>query len=320
MAKKNLILGTVMNYKFHDIKVFLSSLRSTGYSGDIVLFHSNIALRTIRRLRRMGVMAFPFVSSFPHLDPSLAKHVTKWADEKRVRTLSIFCFRHLLAYCYLKEFAEKYQYVMLSDIRDVIFQKDPFDFPINEKLCCFKERESISLRQHHMNAWWMELAFGRSTLERLGDNPIVCAGVTIGPTNLMTDYLERMIDLFIRAPGNWEAGVLMDQAVHNYLVYNGLLPEMAVYGNDTGPVFTVGMEERISINQSGVIVNKRGDVPNIVHQYDRHWEVAKRFCGFRIIFKHHWSQFRIAFSKSLSVHTPNFHRMLVRARKTFIQS
>jgi hypothetical protein len=332
IEKKNLILGSVMNYRFDVIKPFLSTLRLTGYLGDIVLFHSNITTRTIKHLREMGVLPIPFDSSFPHLEPTLAKYLNRWANDERIGTLGFYCFRYLLAYCYLKEFVQKYQYIMLTDVRDVIFQKDPFNFPIGNKLCCFMEREGISLRQEPVDAWWMEQAFNRSTLERLGDNPIVCSGVTIAPPNLMTDYVERMIDLFMAAPGRgWEARPGMDQAMHNYLIYNGLLPEIALYANNTSPVFTVGLEDNISLNQSGFIVNKRGDIPNIVHQYDRHWQVAKGFYSFRIIYKHYlttiwmhhvtiwssrWVLFRAAFSKALSIHMPRTHRTLVRARMT----
>ena len=172
-VKKNLILGTVMHYKFHIIKPFFSTLRLTGYSGDVALFHSNIDLHTVNQLRQTGVMLIPFKTLFPHLEPALARHLNRWADEKRVSTLNFLCMRYLLAYCYLQEFAEKYQYVMLSDIRDVIFQKDPFNFSIGEKLCCFLEREGVSLGQHPDNAGWVEFAFDKPTLERLSDNPIV---------------------------------------------------------------------------------------------------------------------------------------------------
>ncbi len=325
-----------MNYKFDVIKPFLSSLRLTGYSGDVVFFHSNIGTRTLKQLRGMGVMLVPFVSSFPHLNPILARHLTRWADNNRIRTLGFSCFRFLLAYCYLKEFSEKYQYVMLTDIRDVIFQNDPFNFPLSDKLCCFTEREDLALRQEPVDAFWMERAFDRSTLDQLGDNPIVCSGVTIGPPNLMIHYLEEMINLFMSAPGKgWETRPGIDQAIHNYLVHKGLLPGVKLYANNSGPVFTAGLEDNISLNEFGIILNKRGNVPNIVHQYDRHWQVAKRFYSFRIICKHHlttiwmhhwtiwsrrWALARPAFSKALSKHTPRFHRMLVRARKAFRQS
>jgi hypothetical protein len=319
-AKKNLILGTVMHYEYDVIKPFVSSLRSTDYSGDIVLFHSNIALRTLKRLRRKGVTLISFDHAFPHLDRTLAKYVTRWADNRRIRTLGVYCFRYLLAYCYLNEFREKYHYVMVTDVRDVIFQNDPFNFPIGNKLCCFMEREGTSLGREPANAEWLELAFDKPTLERLNDKPIVCSGVTIGPSNLMIDYLETMIEIFVSAPGKgWEIGKWgLDQPVHNYLIYTQPLPEIVLYANDAGPVLTVGIEDKVSVNRSGVIVNKRNHVPNIVHQYDRHWHVAKRLYSFRTIWKHHGGS-RAVFSTAVSLHAPQLHRMLVRARNAFFQ-
>src|SRR5262249_46053593 len=204
------------------------------------------------------------------------------------------------------------------------FQKDPFNFSIGEKLCCFLEREGVSLGQHPDNAGWVEFAFDKPTLERLSDNPIACAGITIGPTNLIIDYLEKMIDLFMRAPGKaWEVALpvagqtsafqksrAIDQAVHNYLVFEGLLPELTLYPNDGGPVLTLGIEDNVSLNNSGLIVNKRGDIPNVVHQYDRHWHVAKRYYGFRLI----WKERLRPLAKALSVRAPKFYELLGKAR------
>ena len=324
LQKKNLILGTITHYKFHVIKPFFSTLRSTGYSGDVTLFHANIPLHTVHQLRQRGVVLIPFESLFPHLQPILAKHLTRWVDKKRVSTLDLSCLRYLFAYCYLKEFGGQYKHVMLTDIRDVIFQKDPFNFSIGEKLCCFLEREGVSLGQQYDNAEWMELAFGEATREQLSDSPIVCSGVTIGPTDLIIDYLEKMADLFMRAPGKgWEVAPMagqisgqkwtgLDQGVHNYLVFNALLPRFTLYPNDGGPVLTVGIEDKVSLNNCGFIVNKCGDVPNIVHQYDRHWHVAKRYYSLRVIWKHGWLA-------ALTASAFKFHRLLVKARDTLFQ-
>jgi hypothetical protein len=329
LQRKNLILGTIMHYKFHIIRPFFSTLSSTGYTGDVALFHSSVGLRAVSQLRKRGVILVPFGITPPYLEPVLAKHLVRWADEKRLITLNLSCFRFLLAYCYLKEFAEKYQYVMLSDIRDVIFQKDPFNFSIGKNLCCFLEREGVSLGQQPHNAEWMEVAFDKPTLERLSGNPIVCSGITIGPTNLIIDYLEKMIELFMRAPGKaWEVAqpvagtqksLAIDQAVHNYLMSSGLLTEFTLYPNDDGPVFTVGIEDSISLNNSGLIINNRGVVPNVVHQYDRHWNVAKRYYSVRLLCKYGWPRVRPAFSKALSEHTPKFHQILLFARTKFFR-
>jgi hypothetical protein len=305
IPEKNLILGTIAHYDFPVLKPFFSTLRSTNYSGDVVLFHSDIAPPTTDRLRRLGATLVPFEKFFPYLQPTLAKHLIRWADDKRISSLNIYCFRYLLAYAYLKEFGEKYQHVMLTDVRDVIFQKDPFNFPIDAKLCCFLEREGVSLGQQPINANWIELAFDKTTLEQLSDNPIACAGTTIGPTGLIIDYLEKMIDLFLKAPGKGvETAVQgIDQAMHNYLVFNGALPELRLFQNNDGPVLTLGIEDSISTNRFGLIVNKRNDAPNVVHQYDRHWQFAKRYHSVQTILRY-----------APNTHIPKFSRFLLQVR------
>jgi hypothetical protein len=79
VAKKNLIVGTIMHYDFDRVEPFFSSLSSTKYSGDIVLFYSDVPLWTIKLLRRKGAILIPFERSFPHLEPSLAKHACRKA-------------------------------------------------------------------------------------------------------------------------------------------------------------------------------------------------------------------------------------------------
>jgi hypothetical protein len=204
---------------------------------------------------------------------------------------------------------------MLTDVRDVIFQSDPFNFRIGDKLCCFAEREGATLGQSPLNSEWLERAFGTDTLDQLRDKSIVCSGITIGQSNLVLAYSAKMVDLFLSAHGWQGATPGLDQAVHNYLIYKGLLPAIEVYPNDAGPVFTLAIEKSVSVNGSGRIVNKRGMVPNVVHQYDRHWQVAKRLYSFRTIWKYHGG-LRMAFSTALDIHAPKLQRLLRTVRDT----
>jgi hypothetical protein len=315
-AKTNLILGTITNYKFYVIEPFLKTLKQSGYTGDIVFLYSKIDQHTLARLRQAGVMLVPFTDSFPYLDASLAKHI-RWPEGRRIRTLGLFTLRHLLAYCFLRECAEKYQYVMLSDIRDVIFQKDPFNFCIDAKLCCFGEKEGAKLGEDSINAQWIESAFDRATLEGISDRQIVCAGVTIGPTSAIIDYLEKMIDLILHAPGTgWELAVQggIDQGVHNVLVHNYPPEKIALFENNSGPVFTLVLEDSVSMTKSGDVINKNGGVPNVVHQYDRHWQIARRHYGFRLQIKHHLARARALVSRSLRTYAPTVYGALRRVR------
>ena len=329
VAKKNLILGTITRYKFHVIEPFFTSLKLTGYAGDVVIFYSGVNQRTLARMKDMGIILIPFAENFPYLDANLAKHI-HWSAHKRLRTLSIYNLRYLLAYCYLMEFADKYQYVMLSDIRDVIFQKDPFDFPLGAELCCFGEKEGVTLGEDPINAQWIESAFDKSTLQKISDRQIVCSGITIGPSSLILQYLEKFIDLILQSPGKgWDfvqRGIHgsplngLDQGIHNYLVHNCLIPKIALYENNRGPVLTLGLEDSILVNESGTILNNHGDMPNVVHQYDRHWPIAKRHYGFRLRTNHYLDRAKAPVSKGLRTFTPTFHRALLRARAFLFRS
>lgn len=321
-TKKNLIVGTITGYKFHVIEPFLTSLKRTGYDGDIAFFHARIGARTRARLVHAGVILVPFEEKFPYLDQCFARHI-RWPVGKRLRTLSLFSLRHLLAYCFLSEVADKYENVMLSDIRDVIFQKDPFDFSIGSKLCCFGEKEGAKLGEDAFNAQWIEGAFDKSALEKLSDRQIMCAGVTIGPLPAVIDYLDKMIDLILHAPGKlWELPFLggIDQGVHNYLIYNLLQPKISIFENNNGPVLTLALEDSVLVNKRGQIINKNGDVPNVVHQYDRHWKIARRYFGLRLLLEDSYARAWTSVSNFLKANAPTLYSMLLRARTFSLRS
>ena len=54
----------------------------------------------------------------------------------------------------------------------------------------------------------------------------------------------------------------IDQAVHNYLIYEDLLPAINVYENNDGPVLTLGLEDKV-FYANGVIKNSRGQLHHI---------------------------------------------------------
>ena len=92
MTRKNLIVGTILHYDFDRVEPFFSSLSSTKYSGDLVLFYSDVPLWTIKLLRRKGAILIPFERSFPHLEPSLAKHASRWATPNAFTFLACTVF------------------------------------------------------------------------------------------------------------------------------------------------------------------------------------------------------------------------------------
>jgi hypothetical protein len=62
----------------------------------------------------------------------------------------------------------------------------------------------------------------------------------------------------------------IDQAAHNYLVWNGLLPASDLVPNGKGAVLTLGGALSFELDDAGRVANQDGTIPTVVHQYDRH--------------------------------------------------
>ena len=104
------------------------------------------------------------------------------------------------------------------------------------------------------------------TLEDLKNRSIVCAGVTCGSVPEMAAYTDLMCSTLGGIPSQFAH----DQAVHNVLVYK-CLAHVRVFANEESPVYTVGYLPRESVQVvDGLIHNKAGKVPAVVHQWDRH--------------------------------------------------
>ena len=316
--KKNLILGTIANYDFEVLRPFLMTLRKTGYAGDIVFFYSNISEKTLQKLKGFGVALVPFSTVFPYLDATFSKHIVWPSNGRRITSLKVHSLRFLLEYCYLTEYGDKYIYVMHTDTRDVIFQKDPFEFPIDKHLCCFTENEKMSIGDSEINARWIRTDFGDEMLVDLADKPIVCSGVTIGPVEAMLHYLQIFIDTMVKYDvpklvGSIEA----DQSVHNYIIHRNLVPDLMLYKNNAGPVLTLALEDRVYLTSDGLIRNQQGEIPAVVHQYDRHWHIAKRYWSLRFIWRMRIAYVRGKLAQVMCLHAPALYRAFMSVRLAF---
>ncbi|MHA1299680.1 MAG: hypothetical protein ACTSO9_09615 [Candidatus Helarchaeota archaeon] len=273
-TKKNLILGVAKGYNYDEIKPFIISLKNSGFEGDLCLFVSNINMKTYKSLIKQGVKLVSFTDEFPFI-PNIS-------DIKRIlpnisfNKMDVDCSRYIMYYIYLFIHGKKYSNVMLTDVRDVAFQRDPFDFKHINGLCCFLEDKHMKINKCGVNSGWIKHAFGEKILEEIGHNYISCSGVTIGETSRVMKYLKQMIDWFTQI--KLIRGI--DQGIHNYLIYTNQLDEIKLFENEEGPVYTVGHKRKntFRFNKEGLLINDSGMVINVLHQYDRHDVLIKYVC------------------------------------------
>lgn len=155
----------------------------------------------------------------------------------------------------------EYKTIITSDIRDVIFQKNPDNIQHSD-LDFFLEDESMTITACPFNSVWIRDGFGKEWLDKIGHNNISCAGVVIGKPENILCYYKKMQEISSSKHAN-------DQGIHNFLLYSGQI-NARIIKNDDGEVYTIGYTKKVVVNNH-IIYNKNGKIPAIVHQYDRHF-------------------------------------------------
>lgn len=249
MSASNLILGLAAGYHYGDVRPFLLSLEQSGFSGECVLFVSDTT-RDLERIGEHNVTIIPLERS------EGLEHVPYNA------------LRYFLYLDFLTDSETEYDRIFISDVRDVVFQRDPFDFPWESSICCTLEDQRMMLGTCPHNAHWIRAHQGADALVSVCGNSISCSGTTMADHSGMIGYLEVLTSRLLPFE-NVERMAGYDQGVHNVLVHTGELGEMTLYDN-SGPILTLGYTKgEPVIDDEGYVLNESGERAHIVHQYDR---------------------------------------------------
>lgn len=289
------MIGAAVGYPAHLIAPFIESLRRAGYRGDV-------ALVVDRRLARVGkrdplfrdVAFITAMQWVPMLFGLLgqgrrrrlfplwrAVSIVAWTVLATMRGLlrpplwlvgallpptesRFLVFERYLA-------GADYDRVLISDVRDVLFQRDPFETLPARGLAVSIESRQLTLTSEAHNAAWLRLAYGAEVLERIGERPVSCSGVTTGDRDAVRRYLRLMCREILRLPWRALGRSGVDQAVHNYLLWTGQLGDVHALETLAGPVATLGAmpDGQFRFDVRGRLIDDDGHVIAVVHQYDR---------------------------------------------------
>lgn len=261
-----LIVGLATSYRFEALAPFLHSLAETAYRGSVVLYVGGQTRGCLQKLHDLGVEtreAAPFLS--PDTDPQFARYA-----------MYLDC---------LSKWPNALNFVMLSDIRDVVFQSNPAaqSAILDARRPCLHtwlEHDGLDLLREPTNRDWISLAYGPTELRRLAGQPISCSGISMGNHAGALAYIAAMLEearnqrLTLRYKG-------VDQGIHNYLIWNRRAPWSVVRRNGEH-VLTLGIDRsETHVVQDDTVYLKDGTVPAVLHQWDRHPKltelVARRF-------------------------------------------
>jgi hypothetical protein len=278
--KNCLVVGQAINYDFASIEPWIVSLRRTGYNGKVVLLVNN---------------------------PSLQDHVKDY-DVHLVMTnpssnVSSMVLRFFDIYKILdhNEMSDV-DFVVATDVKDVIFQEDPNLLRVDNKIIVAREGFTYDIEPWSKNN--MRQSYGDQMYDKMKDCPIYCAGVIAGEKNLFQFLMLCLSSLGFTAPQHPQGGGGPDQAALNILLHSEVwknfvyeteeiihagtsLPGIKAGNGDIGMSYRNSPQvleyyqsnynrSDIPENLSSTIINKKIDRPYvIVHQYNRipEWNV-----------------------------------------------
>ena len=254
-VKKNLVIGTIINYSWEKIKLYFISLLKAGFKNcDFVMFVGGISNETKSKIKSCGVNVY-----------EIPKEVL------RLRT-SIINFRWKLYKDFLKENKDKYNMIFTADVRDTIFQKDVFQFYNYDKqfLGVFLED---GLMTSKVNRFWVKQFCDEDEFNKIANETVVCAGTLLGTAD---KFFEFSYELWYTVKNK---GHVIDQGGANYLIYSKKLFNDSVIKYDNhGFVLTIGMSNRknIVLDNDNNILNYNGQIAAVVHQYDRKHDIVSK--------------------------------------------
>lgn len=293
MESRNIILGCIYKMDVQSIRPYIQSLFATDTEAKLVLFCSHLSQETLdyinsfnepeKGVTRIECLPFspvlyklhnPFSAFWPliHLIAGMSNYNVDAGINRLFlkKATNLMCVRFYHYYEYLKSNRERYDRVILTDIRDVIFQSDPFKHFTFDGLESFCEDKTIN--NCPTNRQWIIDTFGSQMLERVGNEIAVCAGVVCGTTACMIKYLKIMLQCFLQSTKmSMVSGA--DQAIHNVIMHHQLgenLP-VSIHQNFESYALTMGAMKKgdLTFDGLGRVLNHRGEVVSILHQYDR---------------------------------------------------
>lgn len=128
-------------------------------------------------LQRHGAQVVVYRNAYPYFVNKLYQDslvITNDGRNWHPATLRFFLYE-----AWLIAHDGQYRRILHSDVRDVVFQRDPFSEPWSAGIHAFLENPRLTIGNEPYNAAWIEACFGRSVLEKCADKPIACCGVIL---------------------------------------------------------------------------------------------------------------------------------------------
>lgn len=253
------ILTYGTNYDYHVYERFIGSLKKTGFIGNIHIIIKEKDIHHINKLQNIYTNIFYFIDSSSKIHTHINNH------------------RFFIIENYITNNNIKSDYVFFCDMRDVLFQKNIYDYPIDSTIDLYAFLEGIKIDQDKIyNSDWikkLENIMNKEIYNKISHNHVICCGTTFAKLNAFKKYVTLMCEILKK----FNIIENLDQGIHNYIIYLKIIDNINIklLSNKDNLVNTVGCDLKM-LDENYNIINQENDISYIVHQYDRFPENLKK--------------------------------------------
>ena len=264
---KDLIVGCATNYNWSQLKYWVNSINASGFTGDKVLILMNCDKDTVEKVSNAG---FDIIAFGQDDKGNLVYNSSMMVHVER--------FFHI--YKLIKD--KEYRFVITTDVKDVVFQKNPSEWiekNLSETQDLIFSSESIQYKNEPWGNQNLLETFGSQIYEDFKNGIIFNVGVLAGRSYAMRDLMMNIFASCIHRPIK-----ICDQSTFNFLIsQHPYLRTSSYNSSESGWACQLGttadpskieqfrpfLLEPSPKMEGDKVVTSTGIEYTIVHQYDR---------------------------------------------------
>ena len=255
--KKNLLIGSFINYSWPTIRnYFISLIKAQFENCDIVIFVGRTTQNTKDKLKSYGII----VNDMP----------------QELMRYNVQNYRWKVYEDFLIANKEKYNLVFTADIKDAIFQKDIFKYYDSNKPFLGVFYEDLIFKNAKMNRDWLSFYAGREKVNEFNSSSIICSGTLIGTIDKFIEFSHKIWELMLERN---DVINIRDQGAANYMIYYyKYFNDCLIAKDNHGPIMTLSntKRENITLDENNNLINFNGEIAAVVHQYNRHDDIVDK--------------------------------------------
>lgn len=266
-----IIFGIISKLSVNLTKNFFKSLIKVKYSGKVIIFVDK--KENCKYYSSLDIHYIYYTNSFPYypvndekypVDVKFIKNIYPELYKIKNYVKFIIILRFYLIYTFIIFYGCNNDTYLLTDIRDVIFQRNPFYWNYSKGIYLIEESKIKKLNEAIFK--WMEVY---TTDQTILNNTIINVGIIFGTSNEIKLFLHDYIAGY-KNERKWG----YEQAYINYMYYSRRKFNYPIYFCESNKCFAKCIVQEIRFSNSSlidesdmIIYNLDGSIPSIIHQY-----------------------------------------------------